>query len=109
MEGEPNVAYICSRFYRAPELILGNTNYDVSVDTWAIGCVFAELFLLKPIFLGDSSIDQLTEIIRVLGTPTPEQMDKLHPRFPKMLKKRDPLPLYKVLKVSNELIANTDA
>ncbi|XP_022664387.1 cyclin-dependent kinase 12-like isoform X2 [Varroa destructor] len=97
-EGEPNVAYICSRFYRAPELILGNTHYDVSVDTWAIGCVFAEMFLLKPIFVGDSSIDQLTEIIRVLGTPTPEQMDKLHPKFPKTLKKRDPVPLIKALK-----------
>ncbi|OQR70986.1 glycogen synthase kinase-3 beta-like [Tropilaelaps mercedesae] len=97
-EGEPNVAYICSRFYRAPELILGNTRYDVSVDTWAIGCVFAEMFLLKPIFVGDSSIDQLTEIIRVLGTPTPEQMDKLHPKFPKTLKKRDPVPLTKALK-----------
>ncbi|XP_022663059.1 glycogen synthase kinase-3 beta-like isoform X2 [Varroa jacobsoni] len=97
-EGEPNVAYICSRFYRAPELILGNTNYDVSVDTWAVGCVFAELYLLKPLFLGDSSIDQLTEIIRVLGTPTAEQMDKLHPRFPKMLKKREPMSLSKVLK-----------
>ncbi|OQR70122.1 glycogen synthase kinase-3 beta-like, partial [Tropilaelaps mercedesae] len=97
-EGEPNVAYICSRFYRAPELILGNTNYDVSVDTWAVGCVFAELFILKPVFFGDSSIGQLTEIIRVLGTPTPDQMDKLHPRFPKMQKKRDPMPLMKVLK-----------
>ena len=99
-DGEPNIAYICSRFYRAPELILGNTFYDCSVDTWAAGCVFAEMYLLKPIFLGETSLDQFTEIIRILGTPTPEQMEKLHPSFPKDVKKRDPICLQRYLRGS---------
>lgn len=97
-EGEPNIAYICSRFYRAPELILGNSLYDCSIDTWGIGCVFAELFLLRPIFVGETSLDQFTEIIRILGTPTPEEMEKLHPDFPKDVKKRDPVCLKRYLR-----------
>ncbi|XP_003748449.2 glycogen synthase kinase-3 beta-like [Galendromus occidentalis] len=100
VEGEPNIAYICSRFYRAPELILGNTLYNCSVDTWAVGCVFAELFNLRPIFVGESSLDQFAEIIRILGTPNPEQMEKLHPDFPKDIKKRDPICLKKHLRRS---------
>ena len=43
--GEPNVAYICSRYYRAPELIFGNPNYSTSIDVWSVGCVIAELML----------------------------------------------------------------
>ena len=97
-EGEINIAYICSRFYRAPELILGNVHYDFSIDIWSVGCVFAEMFLLKPIFLGESSLEQFAEIIRILGTPTPEQMEKLHPMFPRELKKRDPMCLHCHLK-----------
>jgi serine/threonine protein kinase len=43
--GENNIAYICSRYYRAPELILGCTDYTTAIDTWSYGCVFAELLL----------------------------------------------------------------
>jgi len=57
--GENNIAYICSRYYRAPELILGCTNYTVSIDTWSYGCVFAELLLCQPLFPGESNVDQL--------------------------------------------------
>ncbi len=45
VKGEPNVAYICSRFYRAPELIFGATDYTTAIDVWSQGCVFAELLL----------------------------------------------------------------
>jgi serine/threonine protein kinase len=64
-----NVSYICSRYYRAPELIFGEKYYDTSVDIWAVGCVFAEMILKKPIFCGSTSLDQLVSILRVLGTP----------------------------------------
>ncbi|KAG1009118.1 hypothetical protein G6F27_005866 [Rhizopus arrhizus] len=67
--GEPNVSYICSRYYRAPELIFGATNYTLSIDIWSAGCVMAELILGQPFFPGDSGIDQLVEIIKILGTP----------------------------------------
>ncbi|MFM7850813.1 MAG: protein kinase domain-containing protein [Flammeovirgaceae bacterium] len=39
------MSYICSRYYRAPELIFGNSNYTTSIDVWSVGCVIAELML----------------------------------------------------------------
>ena len=47
MPGEPNISYICSRYYRAPELIFGATEYTTSIDMWSVGCVLAELLLGK--------------------------------------------------------------
>lgn len=70
--GEPNVSYICSRYYRAPELIFGNSNYTTNIDVWSVGCVIAELMLGQPIFPGESGVDQLVEIIKILGTPSKE-------------------------------------
>jgi glycogen synthase kinase 3 beta len=72
VKGEPNVSYICSRYYRAPELIFGNSNYTTSIDVWSVGCVIAELMLGQPIFPGESGVDQLVEIIKILGTPSKE-------------------------------------
>ena len=45
MPGEPNISYICSRYYRAPELIFGATEYTNAIDMWSVGCVMAELLL----------------------------------------------------------------
>lgn len=45
VRGEPNIAYICSRYYRAPELIFGATEYTTAIDIWSAGCVLAELLL----------------------------------------------------------------
>jgi len=74
VKGEPNVAYICSRYYRAPELIFGATAYSTVIDIWSSACVSAELMLGQPLFPGESSVDQLVEIIKVLGTPTKEEL-----------------------------------
>ncbi|KAI9354373.1 CMGC/GSK protein kinase [Zopfochytrium polystomum] len=79
--GEPNVSYICSRYYRAPELIFGSINYTVCIDVWSTGCVMAELVLGQPIFPGESGVDQLVEIIKVLGTPTKEQIKAMNPNY----------------------------
>ncbi|CAE6460466.1 unnamed protein product [Rhizoctonia solani] len=79
--GEPNVSYICSRYYRAPELIFGATNYSTNIDVWSTGCVMAELMLGQPLFPGESGIDQLVEIIKVLGTPTREQIKTMNPNY----------------------------
>lgn len=79
--GEPNVAYICSRYYRAPELIFGATDYTTKIDIWSAGCVMAELILGEPMFPGESGVDQLVEIIKVLGTPTREQMKAMNPNY----------------------------
>ena len=50
-------------------------------DIWSAGCVFAELLLGQPIFLGDSGVDQLVEIIKVLGTPTKEQIRQMNSNY----------------------------
>lgn len=71
---EPNISYICSRYYRAPELIFGATDYSPAIDVWSSGCVMAELMLGHPLFPGESGVDQLVEIIKVLGTPTKEEI-----------------------------------
>jgi len=81
VKGEPNVSYICSRYYRAPELIFGATNYTAAIDIWSAGCVLAELLLGQPLFPGESGVDQLVEIIKVLGTPTREEIQSMNSTY----------------------------
>jgi glycogen synthase kinase 3 beta len=81
VKGESNIAYICSRYYRAPELIFGATDYTTAIDTWSFGCVFAELMLGQPLFPGDSNVDQLVEIIKVVGTPTREEIQAMNHNY----------------------------
>ncbi|SCU85418.1 LADA_0D07382g1_1 [Lachancea dasiensis] len=100
---EPNVSYICSRYYRAPELIFGATNYTVQIDIWSSGCVMAELILGQPMFPGESGIDQLVEIIKILGTPTKQEICSMNSnymehKFPQIR----PIPLAKVFKREDE-------
>eukprot|EP00450_Noctiluca_scintillans_P013596 CAMPEP_0194492086 /NCGR_PEP_ID=MMETSP0253-20130528/10761_1 /TAXON_ID=2966 /ORGANISM="Noctiluca scintillans" /LENGTH=379 /DNA_ID=CAMNT_0039332905 /DNA_START=53 /DNA_END=1192 /DNA_ORIENTATION=- len=79
--GEPNVAYICSRYYRAPELIFGASDYTTVIDIWSSACVTAELILGQPIFPGENGVDQLVEIIKVLGTPTRDELMAMNPNY----------------------------
>ncbi|KAH0726393.1 shaggy-related protein kinase epsilon [Solanum tuberosum] len=79
--GEPNISYICSRYYRAPELIFGATEYTSAIDMWSAGCVMAELLLGQPLFPGESGVDQLVEIIKILGTPTREEIRCMNPNY----------------------------
>jgi serine/threonine protein kinase len=81
VKGEPNISYICSRYYRAPELIFGATEYTTAIDIWSMGCVMAELLLGQPLFPGESGVDQLVEIIKVLGTPTREEIKCMNPNY----------------------------
>ncbi|KAH9610028.1 hypothetical protein KSS87_008317, partial [Heliosperma pusillum] len=81
VKGEPNISYICSRYYRAPELIFGATEYTTSIDIWSVGCVLAELLLGQPLFPGENAVDQLVEIIKVLGTPTREEIRCMNPNY----------------------------
>lgn len=79
IKGEPNVAYICSRYYRAPELVFEATEYTTAIDVWSLGCVLAELLMGNILFPGDSGVDQLIEIIKILGTPTREEIQAMNP------------------------------
>ena len=98
-QGQKSIAYICSRFYRAPELIFGATDYTCQIDVWSIGCVITELVLGRPIFPGATTSDQLVEIIRILGTPTKDDICSMNPHF-KDHKFPDikPVPFEKILK-----------
>lgn len=81
IKGEPNVSYICSRYYRAPELIFGATNYTTAIDIWSMGCVLGEMLIGQPLFPGESSVDQLVEILRVMGTPTREDIEAMSKNY----------------------------
>lgn len=59
--------YVATRWYRAPELLVGDTQYGPPVDVWALGCVFAELLNGNPLWPGKSDVDQLYLIRKTLG------------------------------------------
>lgn len=61
---------VVSLWYRAPELLLGATEYDTAIDVWSVGCVLGELLLREPLFAGSNPTDQTLRIFRLLGTPT---------------------------------------
>ncbi|KAJ1452572.1 cyclin-dependent kinase 2-like protein [Pelagophyceae sp. CCMP2097] len=68
----PSRAYtheVITLWYRAPEILLGAESYSTPVDLWSVGCIFAEMASLRPLFPGDSEIDELFRIFRVCGTP----------------------------------------
>ena len=60
---------VITLWYRAPEILLGCRNYSAAVDMWSVGCIFAEMMCRRPLFPGDSEIDQLFKIFQALGTP----------------------------------------
>nr|CAB3483461.1 unnamed protein product [Digitaria exilis] len=60
---------ILTLWYRAPEVLLGATHYSTPVDMWSVGCIFAELVTNNPLFPGDSELQQILHIFKLLGTP----------------------------------------
>lgn len=102
--GDSSVAYICSRYYRAPELILGEESYGMEIDVWSMGCVIAEMFIGEPIFTGKNSKDQFVKIMTVLGTPTAEDVVAMNPNIQTNLPQVKPLGLKKRFKNPDPLM-----
>jgi len=80
---------VVTLWYRAPEVLLGSRHYSTAIDMWSVGCIFAEMVMRgHPLFPGDSEIDQIFKIFRVLGTPSEEcwpgvsQLPDYKPTFP---------------------------
>lgn len=73
--------YIATRWYRAPEILLGSTKYTKGIDTWSIGCIVGELLSGKPMFPGTSTMNQLERIIAVTGPPTAEDIAAINSPF----------------------------
>lgn len=65
----PYTDYVSTRWYRAPEVLLRSTTYSSPIDQWAVGCIMAELYTLRPLFPGSSEVDTIFKICQVLGTP----------------------------------------
>jgi p38 MAP kinase len=61
--------YVSTRYYRAPEIMLTWQKYDVAVDIWSTGCIFAEMLEGKPLFPGKDHVHQFSIITELLGTP----------------------------------------
>ena len=72
---------VVSLWYRAPDIILGNENYERSVDMWSIGCIFGEMVTGNIFFKGFSENDQLRKIFELLGTPN-EKWYKFYMDYP---------------------------
>ncbi|XP_076366351.1 cyclin-dependent kinase-like 4 isoform X1 [Tachypleus tridentatus] len=72
--GENYTDYVATRWYRAPELLVGDTQYGPAVDVWAIGCVTAELMRGEALWPGKSDVDQLYLIRKTLGDLIPRHM-----------------------------------
>lgn len=68
--GEAYTDYVATRWYRAPELLVGDTKYGRAVDIWAVGCLTAEMLTGEPLFPGESDIDQLYHIVKCFGNLT---------------------------------------
>lgn len=62
--------YVATRWYRAPEIVLGSNKYSKAVDMWSVGCILAELVNGKALFPGKSSLNQIELILEVIGKPT---------------------------------------
>jgi len=83
---------VVTLWYRAPEILLGSATYSIPVDLWSAGCIFAEMLVKKPLFPGDSEIDQIFKIFRQMGTPTEDNwhgctsLPDFKPSFPKWKK-----------------------
>jgi mitogen-activated protein kinase 15 len=69
--------YVATRWYRAPEILLGSNNYTKAVDMWSIGCILGELLGGKPMFPGTSTMNQIDRIIEILGRPSKDDLDAI--------------------------------
>ena len=81
-------------WYRAPEILLGEQKYTFAVDVWAVGCIFAQLVIKKPFFMGTGyQIEQIFAIFQIMGTPSSQtwaglaNLPDYKPTYPKWQKK----------------------
>ncbi|KAE8718259.1 putative serine/threonine-protein kinase [Hibiscus syriacus] len=81
---------VVTLWYRPPELLMGSTSYDVTVDLWSVGCVFAEVLMGKPILKGRTEVEQLHKLFKLCGLPPDEYWKKLKLPHSTMFKPQHP-------------------
>lgn len=69
--------YVATRWFRAPEILLGSKSYSFGVDLWSIGCMAAEMILGKALFSGTCTLNQLEKIVETIGYPTAQEIQAL--------------------------------
>ena len=69
--------YVATRWYRAPEILLGSTKYTKAVDMWSVGCIVGELIIGKAIFPGTSTLNQIERVLELTGKPRTEDVEAL--------------------------------
>jgi len=69
--------YVATRWYRAPEILLGSTKYSKAVDMWSVGCILGELIVGKAIFQGTSTLNQIEKVLELIGKPKPEDIESI--------------------------------
>jgi len=73
--------YVATRWYRAPEILVGSSTYGVKADLWSLGCIFGEMLNGKPVFNGTSTLNQLEVIAELVGQPGEEELESLSTTF----------------------------
>lgn len=68
---------VATRWYRAPEVLLGSKSYSTPADIWSFGCIIYEILAQKPLFPGNSTIDQIDKILSFTGYPNEEDIKSL--------------------------------
>jgi len=69
--------YVATRWYRAPEILLGSTRYTRGVDIWAVGAILGEMLNGRPVFPGTSTMNQIERIVEVTNMPTKSDIDSI--------------------------------
>lgn len=106
---------VSSRPFKGPELLIGFKKYDFSMDIWSVGCILGGLIFEKNyFFLGKDNDDQLTEIVKILGTPKfQDYLQKynvlLHPSTMKLYKGKSEIPFEKFITKTNQHLVTKDA
>lgn len=99
------MSYVSTRYYRAPEIMLAWQKYDVAVDIWSCGCIFAEMLEGKPLFPGKDHVNQFSIITELLGTPPDDIIETIcgesTRHFVQSLPKRERLPLSQKLRTTD--------
>ena len=68
---------VVTLWYRAPDVLLGSKSYLTTIDIWSIGCIFVEMVTFKPLFNGQSEINQLEKIFKIMGSPEEKDWKEL--------------------------------
>jgi mitogen-activated protein kinase 15 len=92
--------YVATRWYRAPEILLGSTKYTRGVDMWAVGAILGEMLNGKPIFPGTSTMNQIERIVELTDKPSAEDLEAIQSPYASTM--LDSLPPLKI-KALNEV------